>query len=319
MYFLKKINSRAKTQVDSGFGSNANNYGGRFITKNGNPNISKSGIGFMDSISWFHTLLNIPRWKFMTIVVIFYFFTNLIFASLYYIIGVEHLKGMSAGTSLEKFGEAFFFSIQTFTTVGYGHVSPSGFLTSFTAAIEALFGLLSFAIATGLFYGRFSKPKAHILFSHHALIAPYQDKTALMIRLTPFKNTNLTEAEAKVTLGIIMDENGKHINKFYPLDLEISKINALSLSWTLVHPINEESPLYNFTKEDFENINGEIMVYLKVFDDMYSTNVIKRTSFTFKEVIYGATFQPMFSRNKQDNKTILHIDKLNNHELVSIS
>ena len=319
MYFLKKINSKAKTQADSGFGSNANNYGGRFITKNGNPNISKSGIGLMDSISWFHTLLNIPRWKFMTIVVIFYFFTNLIFASLYFIIGVEHLKGMSAGTTIEQFGEAFFFSIQTFTTVGYGHVSPSGFLTSFTAAIEALFGLLSFAIATGLFYGRFSKPKAHILFSHHALIAPYQDKTALMIRLTPFKNTNLTEAEAKVTLGIIMDENGKHINKFYPLDLEISKINALSLSWTLVHPINEESPLYNFTKEDFENINGEIMVYLKVFDDMYSTNVIKRTSFTFKEVIYGATFQPMFSRNKQDNKTILHIDKLNNHELVSIS
>ena len=318
MEFLKKINSRAKAEKDSGFGSNASSYGGRFLNKNGTANIKKTGVGFMDSISWFHTLLNIPRWKFMVIVVFFYFFSNLLFASIYYAIGVEHLNGMTGVTNWEKFGQSFFFSIQTFTTVGYGHISPSGFLTSFVAAIEALFGLLSFAIATGLFYGRFSKPQAHLKFSHNAVIAPYLDGTGLMIRLSPFKNTNFTDAEAKMTLALILDEDGKYVNKFYTLDLELSKVNALSLSWTLVHPITDSSPLFNFSKEQYENINGEVLVYVKVYDDMYSTHVVKRASYTLNEIIYGAKFLPMFSRSDDDNKTILHLDKLNLFEKVTL-
>ncbi|MGL2967359.1 ion channel [Flavobacterium sp. XGLA_31] len=316
MQFLKKINSRAKADANTGFGTNATSYGGRFITKSGNGNVKTTGIGLLDSISWYHTMLNIPRWKFMVIIIGFYFLVNFIFATIYFGIGVENLNGVVAQTAMDKFGQAFFFSIQTFTTVGYGHVSPSGFLTSFVAAVEALFGLLSFAIATGLFYGRFSKPKAFIRFSENALIAPYGKGTALMLRLTPYKNTNLTDAEAKMTLGMVLEENGKLVNKFYSLDLELAKVNALTLSWTLVHPITENSPLYNFTREDFENIDGEILVFLKVFDDMFSTTVAKRTSYAFSEVVYGAKFVPMFSRS--NNKTLLHIDKLNTFDKVSL-
>ena len=132
MEFLKKINSKAKADITTGFGTNASNYGGRFITKNGNGNVKKEGIGLLDSISWYHTMLNIPRWKFFVIIVVFYFLVNFLFASIYYGIGVEHLNGVIATSTVEKFGQAFFFSIQTFTTVGYGHISPSGFLTSLT-------------------------------------------------------------------------------------------------------------------------------------------------------------------------------------------
>ena len=318
MKFLKKINSKAKADSNTGFGINASSYGGRFITKSGNANVKKSGIGLFEGISWYHTMLNIPRWKFLVIIMVFYFLVNFIFAGLYYAVGVEHLNGMTAITALDKFGQAFFFSIQTFTTVGYGHISPSGFATSFVAAVEALFGLLSFAIATGLFYGRFSKPKAHIKFSENALIAPFQNGTALMLRLSPFKNTNLTDAEAKVTLGMKLDENGVLVNKFYSLDLELSKINALNLSWTLVHPITENSPLYNLAKEDYANIDGEFLVFLKVFDDMFSTTVVKRASYSFDEIVFGAKFLPMFSRSENQNKTILHIDKLNLFEKVKL-
>ncbi len=314
MAFLRKINARAKADANTGFGTNASSYGGRFITKNGNANVRKTGIGVLDSISWFHTMLTIPRWKFFFIVFAFYFLVNFLFASVYCLVGVEHLNGVNALSRLDKFGQAFFFSIQTFTTVGYGHISPSGFMISFVAAVEALFGLLSFAIATGLFYGRFSKPKAHIRFSENAIIAPYKEGKALMIRMTPYKNTNLTDAEAKLTMGLHIEENGKMVNKFYTLELEMQKISALTLSWTLVHPITEESPLYGLIEADYKSLNGEILVFLKVFDDMYSTTVVKRASYTFEEVVYNARFLPMFTRSENNSKTLLHIDKLNAFE-----
>lgn len=318
MALLHKINKKAKAENNTGFGTNSQNYGGRFINKNGNANIQKVGIGFLEGISWYHTMLKIPRWKFFFIIILFYFIVNLFFASIYMLIGVENLKGVSSISSIDKFGEAFFFSIQTFTTVGYGHISPSGFLASFVAAVEALSGLLSFAIATGLFYGRFSKPNAFIKFSENALIAPYKEGTALMMRLAPHKNTNLTDTEAFVTVGILIDENGVISNKFYNLPLEMSKINSLTLSWTLVHPIDEESPLFNLNQSDYKNTIGEILVYIKTFDDMYSSTVAKRTSYTFNEVVYGAKFSPMYSKNESNTKTVLHLDNLNSFIKVNL-
>jgi inward rectifier potassium channel len=246
------------------------------------------------------------------VILTFYVAINFIFASIYYGIGIEHLNGISnVDSEWVKFGQAYFFSAQTFTTVGYGHISPSGFLTSALSAGEALIGLLSFAIATGLFFGRFSKPTAFLKFSHNAIIAPYGENTALMIRITPFKNTNFTDAEAIMTLGMSIEENGRMTNKFYALELELDRINALTLSWTLVHPITENSPLYKFTNTDFKNTNGEILVFIKTFDDMFSNTVAARTSYTFDEVVYGAKFEPMYTRSTDNSKTILNLDKLN--------
>jgi hypothetical protein len=318
MSILKKINTQAETDKNSGFGPNSNNYGGRFVNKNGTPNVQKTGMHLLRRISWYHTMIDMPTWKFMLVLFSFYIGINFIFAILYFAIGIEHLDGIVASQSeWAKFGQAYFFSAQTFTTVGYGHISPTGFLTSSLSAAEALIGLLSFAIATGLFFGRFSRPTAFLKFSHNALISPYQNDKALMIRLVPFKNTNFTDAEAKITLGITIEENGVMTNKFYSLDLELNKINALTLSWTLVHPITEKSPLYKFTKEDFASTHGEILVFIKTFDDMYSNTVAARTSYTFKEVLYGAKFEPMYNRSKDASKTVLHLDKLNSHHAVS--
>ncbi len=317
MALLDRINLKSKADINTGFGTNASSYGGRFINKNGTANIEKNGMPILHRISWYHTMIDMPGWKFILVILSFYIGINLVFAAIYYGIGIEHLDGISLSDSKwEQFGKAYFFSAQTFTTVGYGHISPVGFLTSALSAAEALIGLLSFAIATGLFFGRFSKPTAFLKFSHHALIAPYREGKGLMIRLTPFKNTNFTDAEAKMTLGMNVEEKGTLINKFYTLDLELQKINALSLSWTLVHPITEESPLFNFTAEDFANMHGEILVYIKTFDDMFSNTVAIRTSYTFEEVVYGAKFVPMYSRSNDNSKTILYLDKLNSFEKV---
>lgn len=312
MALLDRINSRLKADVNTGYGTNASSYGGRFVNKNGSANIEKRGIPILDRISWYHTMIDMSGWKFLTIILSFYIGINFIFAAIYYGIGLEHLDGISlSDNEWEQFGKAYFFSAQTFTTVGYGHISPTGFLTSALSAAEALIGLLSFAIATGLFFGRFSRPTAFLKFSHNALIAPYGGGKGLMIRLTPFKNTNFSDAEAQITLGMNIEENGVMVNKFYALDLELKKISALNLSWTLVHPITEDSPLFQFSKEDFKNIHGELLVYVKTFDDMFSTTVAIRTSYTFEEVIYGAKFIPMYARNEANTKTILNLDKLN--------
>jgi hypothetical protein len=309
---LNTINAKAKADKNTGFGTNASSYGGRFVNKDGKANVEKRGMHVLQRISWYHTMIDMPGWRFILVILTFYVTINFIFASIYYGIGIEHLNGISnADSEWVKFGQAYFFSAQTFTTVGYGHISPSGFLTSALSAGEALIGLLSFAIATGLFFGRFSKPTAFLKFSHNAIIAPYAENTALMIRITPFKNTNFTDAEAIMTLGMSIEENGRMTNKFYALELELDRINALTLSWTLVHPITENSPLYKFTNTDFKNTNGEILVFIKTFDDMFSNTVAARTSYTFDEVVYGAKFEPMYTRSTDNSKTILNLDKLN--------
>ncbi|MFZ1784709.1 MAG: ion channel [Ferruginibacter sp.] len=319
MALLRKINAKAKTEINTGFGINASDYGGRFVNKNGNPNIEKRGVQFFEKISWFHSMLELPRWKFFALIFAFYVIVNFLFALIYYFMGVEHLTGMNTNSELDKFGEAFFFSAQTFTTVGYGRISPSGFGTSAVAAIEALIGLLSFALATGLLYGRFSKPTAHIRFSENAVIGPYKDISGFMLRIAPFKNITLTDAEAKLTLGMVLEENGVKKNKFFPLDLELSTVNSLTLSWTIVHPITEESPLYGFTEADFNSIQGEFIVYIKAFDDKFSTTVVARSSYIFKEIVVGAKFIPMYHQNEQGNKTILDLEKLNSFVPASLN
>jgi inward rectifier potassium channel len=319
MALLRKINTKAKAEINTGFGTNTSDYGGRFVNKNGQPNIEKRGISFFERLSWYHTLLQLPRWKFLLLLLTFYIVMNLIFAGIYYAIGIEKLEGIRAGNALEEFGEAYFFSAQTFTTVGYGRISPHGFAPSSVSALEALVGLLSFAIATGLFYGRFSKPKAFLRFSENAVLAPFKDGIALMMRVAPYKNNNLSEVEAKVSAGLMIEENGKVNNKFFQMELEYSKINSLALSWTIVHPINEDSPFYRFSAEDFENMDGEILVYVKAFDDMFSNTVVARTSYTLKEVVVGARFIPMYHRDEARKRTVLDLDKINRFNAMDIS
>ena len=318
MSFLKKINLRAKTSINTGFGTNNAAYGGRYVNKNGIPNVDKRGLSFFERISWFHTLLQLSTPKFLSVIFLFFVSINFLFALLYCWIGIEHLGGLNAATTMEKFGEAYFFSAQTFTTVGYGRINPTGFLASAVASFEALLGLLTFAIFTGLFYGRFSKPQAFLKFSGNALLAPFKDGLAIMMRVAPFKNNNLTDAEAKLTVGLTFEEDGAIVNRFFLMDMEYSHVNALTLSWTIVHPINEESPFYNFTKEDFANTRGEILVFVKAFDDMFSNTVVARSSYTLNEIVMGAKFVPMYHRNDEKNTTVLDLEKLNTYTAVDI-
>ncbi|RYY82262.1 MAG: Inward rectifier potassium channel Irk, partial [Chitinophagaceae bacterium] len=232
----------------------------------------------------------------------------------YYYIGVEHLNGSKGGSQLSQFVEAFFFSAQTYTTVGYGHVSPDGLLTSSVAAFESFLGVMTLALASGLFFGRFSMPRAYLRFSSIALLAPYKEGQALMLRMVPQKNNQLTEAEVKLTLALRIRENDKERNEFYGLPLELSKINVLVSNWTLVHAINEESPLYGYSLQDLKNMHAEVLVFVKAYDEVFANNVITRTSYTADEIIPNAKFKPMY--HAHGGTTVLQVDKLDDFELL---
>ncbi len=318
MVSLKKINKQAATTDKTGFGTNGNIAAGRFYRKDGSVNKEISGINIFERISIYHFLIRLPWISFLLLIVSVFILMNILFTGLYLLVGVEHLQGIIAGEALHVFSEVLFFSVQTFTTVGYGRINPVGTLTSAVAAFEAMTGLLSFALATGLMYGRFSMPKAFLKYSKHALISPYKEGKAIMFRMVPFKDNHLSEAEVKVTLAIKVLENGAKVNKFFPMKLEISNINSLALSWTIVHAINEHSPFHTLTKEDLVNDEAEILIFLKAFDETFSNYVISRTSYTASEFIFGAKFTPMYRASEDKSKTILQIDQLDDYVAAEI-
>ena len=139
-----------------------------------------------------------------------------------------------------------------------------------------------------------------------------------MYRMAPYKNNSLSEVEAKVTLAMQVEENGKRVNRFYDLDLEITKINALALSWTIVHPIDEKSPLYNFSYQDMADANVEVLTYVKAFDPVFSNTVMTRNSYIASEIVWGAKFNIMYHPNHDKTKTILELSMLNDFEKVKL-
>ncbi len=308
----KFINPSLKSNNDTGFGSNTNTVGGRFINKDGTFNMRKEGLAFWERFSVYHNMLNMPRWKFIGVIIVFFFSINLLYSSVYILIGFDEFSGMIAKTNWEKFKEVYFFSTETFTTVGYGRVNPVGTAANFVASIEALTGFLSFAIATGLIYGRFSKPKAFLIFSDNALISPYKEITGLMFRFASYKDNHvLTNVEVVVTIGFQVQEDGVPSYKFYTLSLERARADSLPLNFTVVHPIDEQSPLYGFNEEDMKVGDVELYVLVRGFDDVYSNIVLQRTSYTFEEIKFNTKFVPMYRESDNGNTTILQLHKLN--------
>lgn len=317
MASYKKINPFSKQNNDTGLASNTNDTGGRFINKDGTYNLTKIGMPFHKRFSIYNDMLNLPTWKFIAVIFIFFIVINLIFTIIYFIIGAEQLEGMISGSNWKIFREIFYFSTQTFTTVGYGHVNPVGDAANIVAGAEALTGFLSLAIATGLIYGRFSKPRSYLILSDHALISPYKEGKAIMFRFAAYKDKHtLTDLDVRVNTGLLLEENGKTNYKYFSLNLERSRVESMPMSWTVVHPIDEQSPFYGFTEEDMKNADAELYVMLRGYDDVFSNYVQQRTSYTYNEILFNRKFIPMFRESDDGKTTILELHKLNEHKGV---
>jgi inward rectifier potassium channel len=300
---------------NTGFSPNSAAEGARLVNKDGSTNMRKIGMNIFERYSIYHSLLKMSGTTFLLLVFAFYTLTNILFAFIYLAIGIHRLSGVEVTNNLlTNFTQAFFFSSQTMTTVGYGHVAPSGFIANACASIESFLGIITFALVTGMFYARFSRPKAFIKFSDHFIVAPYKHSKAIMFRLATYKNNHLSEVHAEVTTVIHQLEDGKRVSRFYQVPLEISRINSLAISWTIVHHITEDSPFWNMDEQELKDARVELMVTVRGFDDQYSNTVQQRTSYNNVEMVYGARFKPMYKRSETDNITEVMLSKINNYE-----
>lgn len=310
---------RTKRENELGFGSKTSTQRTRLINKDGSFNIDRIEISRWSSTSTYHALTRMPWYEFTAIVFLYFIVINLIFACLYYAVGVEGLNGIDATTEFDKFLEAFFFSTQTFSTVGFGRLSPATHGTSTIAAIESLVGLLGFALATGLLYGRFARPVARMLFSRNAIIAPFKEGNAFQFRLAnKMRNSQITDMSCRVTVAKFEVENGTKIRRFRPLDLEVPNIVFFPMTWTINHPIDENSPLYGMTEADMKEADVEFLVSLNGFDDTFSQNVSSRHSYTYEELVYGAKWISVFNQNEK-GQTSQDLRKISDYEKVRLN
>ncbi len=302
---------------DLGFGSVvARDSRQRLLNRDGSFNVARQGLNPLAAFSLYHALLRISWPKFFAFVLVSYLAANLIFACAYVLCGPEALLVPDSLRNHNRFWEAFFFSIHTMATIGYGNITPVGIAANLVVTFEALFGLLGFALITGILFSRFSRPTAKILFSERAIIAPYRGITAFEFRITNGRCNEIIELHATVMYSQFENANGKPARRFYPLTLERDRVAFFSLSWTLVHPIDEASPLYGKTEQDLAAADAEVLILLTGIDETFSQTVHTRSSYKADEITWKAKYADIYNPPTPSGRLTIDVRKLHSVELL---
>ena len=302
----------AKKVKDPGFGYNSKQNAQDIINDDGSSNVlhlnRKKSIS--DLYSYF---IDISWFQFFLWIILAYIIVNVFFGLLYVGIGIEQITNPK-GTFVEDFLNGFFFSAQTLTTVGYGGITPEGIFANFIAAFEAMIGLLSFSFITGLLYGRFSKPKANIKFSDNIILRDFKKQRAIMFRLMNSRKTVMIEPEIKVTLSITeKDEKGMFKRNFFTLNLERNKVMYLPTIWTVVHQIDEKSPLFKYSNKEIENLDAFIYILINYHEESFAQQVYQIYSYDFDKLEFDVKYVSSASFD-EEGYTVLDHDKLSEVE-----
>ena len=297
---------------DPGIGTKIDEKVRRMINADGSYNVIKKGSakGIRDIFKY---LVEISWTWFFTILFVGYIIFNLIFSLIYTYFGTENILGIDPENG-SVFFQTFFFSIQTFTTVGYGTLAPLGIATQIVASIEAFVGFLSFSLATGLLYGRFSRPRSKIKFADNFVFSKYEQGHSFKFKLTNLRDVVLQDVEAKIiTMFNKENENGQLVRTYYELPITLPKIDIMALTWTLVHKIDKESPFWKKSKEEIISQHPEFLIFVNGFDEIYSERTRARKSYVVKDILWNKNFTTNF-KSLENGKLLMDVRDLNNVE-----
>jgi len=286
----------------------------RLLNRDGSFNVRRNNLGPFHPYNVYHTLVSLPVPRVFLLMVAGYFATNLLFATLYWLAGPDAIAG-AASSPLARFEDCVFFSVQTLATIGYGKLVPNTRTANVLVAIEALVGLLGFAILSALLFARFARPTAKIRFSSHAVIAPYQNGWALMFRLVNMRNHDLTDVHAVVSFARWADENGMRRRRFDQLALERDFIIFMPLHWVVVHPITEASPMRGLTAESLAGADPEVVCLITADDETFAQTVHAKSSYDKTDIVWGARFRDMYL--PEADRVTIDLGRLSDVEAVT--
>jgi inward rectifier potassium channel len=272
----------------------------RLIERSGRSSVVRVGLERGRFADLYHSLL-VSSWpRLIGVIFLLYLVANALFAGLYLLVpgSIEHAQPGSIV-------DAFFFSVQTMATIGYGKMVPSGLFANALVAVEALLGLLGLAMVTGLLFAKFSRPTARVLWSRVATVGPRQGVPALMFRMANERPNQIVEAQLRVVLA--RDEvtlEGEPLRRFYDLALVRERTAIFALTWTAIHPIVPESPLHGATAESLRAINAELVCSLIGIDETFSQTVHARYSYVADDLVWGVRFVDILSVGADGRRTI---------------
>jgi len=305
--------------TDLGFGSVVSRESRtRLLNRDGSFNVRREGLSVWQELSPYHYVLTISWPKLIGIVGAVYLVSNILFAFGYMACGAHALTGFQY-SFFSRFWIAFFFSVETVATIGYGNIVPVTLPANLLMTFESLYGILAFALIAGIVFARFARPTAEILFSQNAVIAPYRDTKAFMFRIVNQRRTQIVDMQARVLLARRKQGASGSEREFIPLKLERAGVDLFPLSWTIVHPIDADSPLRDYRRaEDLVSCESEFLVLLNGFDETVSQNVHTRSSYRGSEVVWGARFRNMFNPPEPDGSISIDVKKIHDVERVPL-
>jgi inward rectifier potassium channel len=266
----------------------------RLVNHDGTFNVRRNDLSPFHPYNAYHTLLSLSIPRLLGLTAAGYVVVNVVFAALYWLAGPDALLG-TAASPVGRFEDCLFFSVQTLATIGYGRLVPNSRAANLLVAIEALVGLLGFAILSALLFARFTRPTAKIDFSRNAIVAPYGNGWALMFRLVNLRNHHLTEVRAVVSFARwVVDAHGERHRRFDLLTLERPSIIFMPLHWVIVHPIAQGSPLRGFSPETLAASDPEVVCLISADDETFAQTVHAKTSYDKNDIVWGARFRDMY-------------------------
>jgi inward rectifier potassium channel len=261
------------------------------VTSTNPEGVDDSSRGFADL---YHYLLTCSWPSLMLQVIVAFFVLNALFGVIY------HLVGGIANARKGSFADVFFFSIETMTTIGYGRLIPVTIAAHVMMSLEALCGLMGFALITGISFAKFSRPTVRVRFSRQAVISRRDGVPSLMFRLANTRANQIVEAHIHVLFARAdVTAEGENVWRFSDLELSRARNGTFRHSWTVIHPITPNSPLYGSSQQSLEQVFGEIVVSLTGLDGVFMQTVYARHSYPAREIIYGARLSDVMVRSPQ--------------------